>query len=221
MNLKDIIENLTDLEYKELQVKFLSSVLDNFGFGELPQAYNEEMKKTNSYFFHNVKDIDTKSSSAYGHVLLDYLDKLIEEIKNTECIDFKNQTLCIVKNFSLLEYEYNVRMFANHFNLFLFPKTSFPISNYTGRSVFFYSFEEVISVPIHQPSIDLYGKIDVLFLILETLLLYGNTREIINKEKEKNGYKPQPYEMVITPYEVQDEFDLLCEELGKLDFDLI
>ena len=112
-------------------------------------------------------------------------------------------------------------MFANHFNLFLFPKTSFPISNYIGRSAFFYSFEEIISVPIYQPSIDLYGKMDVVFLILETLLLYGNTKESINKGKEKNGYKPQPYEMVIDTYEIQDEFDLLCEELIKLDFDLI
>lgn len=221
MNLKNIIENLTDLEYKELQVKFLSSVLDNFGFGELPQAYNEEMKKTNSYFFHNVKDIDTKSSSAYGHVLLDYLDKLIEEIKNTECIDFKNQTLCIARKFNLLEYEYGVRLFADYFDLFLFPDTCLPISNYTGRSAFFYDFEEIISVPIYEPSIELYGKINVTSTILESLLLYGSNKKDINKKKGTIGFKPEPYEMIFSSFEVQDEYDLFCDELKKLDFDLI
>lgn len=215
MNLSRILKTLTEKEKIELELTFISSILDQFAAGQIPLSYNDKIREVNLSYFYNLKDKDKKISEGYSSVMLEHFNSFIEELKKIEQKQNQYQEIVVVRNFQTETFEYNVTICNDFFQIFFCPRTDKNIVKYLNSQIYLYDLDTILFSEINEKSIEKYGKIKVVLLILESLLFMGNTVEEIENNKRKINVSDE-----VTPFDLEDTkaINLFLEELKELDF---
>lgn len=218
MNLSTILKTLTEKEKMELELTFISSVLDQFAFGQIPLSYNDKIREVNLSYFYNLKDKDKKISKGYSSVMLKHFNSFIEELKKIEQKQNQYQEIVVVRNFQTETFEYNVTLCNDFFEIFFCPKTDKNIIKYLNSQIYLYDLDAILFSDINKKSIEKYGKVKVVFLLLESLLFMGNTIDEIEENKRKALDVSE--EMSFFDTEDTKAINLFLEELKELDFSI-
>lgn len=215
MNLSRILKTLTEKEKMELELTFISSILDQFASGQIPLSYNDKIREVNLSYFYNLKDKDKKISEGYSSVMLEHFNSFIKELKKIEQKQNQYQEIVVVRNFQTETFEYNVTICNDFFQIFFCPRTDKNIVKYLNSQIYLYDLDAILFSEINEKSIEKYGKIKVVLLILESLLFMGNTIEEIENNKRGINVSDE-----VSSFDLEDPkaINLFLEELKELDF---
>lgn len=215
MNLSRILKTLTEKEKMELELTFISSILDQFASGQIPLSYNDKIREVNLSYFYNLKDKDKKISEGYSSVMLEHFNSFIKELKKIEQKQNQYQEIVVVRNFQTETFEYNVTICNDFFQIFFCPRTDKNIVKYLNSQIYLYDLDAILFSEINEKSIEKYGKIKVILLILESLLFMGNTIEEIENNKRGINVSDE-----VSSFDLEDPkaINLFLEELKELDF---